>query len=230
MPEPIRNTLDVILELLAPVAGRFVLDIGCGRGAFCTPLEQAGATWRGLDPIRRSKVGLDIDTATAENMPYPDASFDAAICVCALHHVPVHGMERALVESVRVLRSKAELVVIEPVGSDASSRVMAVVDDETYVCEAAQRAMDKVVTDGVLVQKKSFGYRCRYSYSSFEAFCESVISVSPKRRAAVENRKAELRQRFEEASVRDGPNWCLSHGMTVRVFLPAGARAPTPPG
>lgn len=39
----VRRRLDLTLELLAPLAGRKILDVGCGSGRFCVAFAEAGA-------------------------------------------------------------------------------------------------------------------------------------------------------------------------------------------
>ncbi|MCZ0813843.1 MAG: class I SAM-dependent methyltransferase [Pseudomonadota bacterium] len=213
---PQRDALGVILEELAPLSGRSVLDIGCGKGRLAARLRAAGAAWRGLDPF--APEGVDaIDRASAEAMPYGDGSFDAAICVNALHHVPVPAMARALSEAARVLRREGRLVVIEPRASGALSRVLAVVDDETEIRNAAQAAMD---TTRALREVTAYDYPRVERYSGFQGFCDSLIAVDPGRAALIEANADALRRAFERHATRDDGAWLLSQPMSVRIFQP----------
>ena len=215
--EPTRDALDVILEELAPLAGRSVLDIGCGKGRLGGRLREAGAMWRGLDPF--APEGVDaIDRAPAEAMPYPDDSFDAAICVNALHHVPMPAMAHALSEAARVLREGGRLVVIEPRASGALSQVLAVVDDEAEIRNAAQAAMD---TTGALREVSAYDYPRIERYSGFQGFCDSLIAVDPGRAALIEANADALRLAFERHTTRENGAWLLSQPMSVRIFQPA---------
>ena len=212
-----RTALDVVLSELAPLGGKSLLDIGCGKGGFCQPLQEAGALWRGLDPLEMSP-DLPIDVAAAEAMPYPDNSFDAAVCVRALHHVPVPAMDAALAETARVLRPGGRLVVIEPVATGALSRVIAVVDDETLVRGAAQEAMDRA---SALVQLRTYDYARTDRHVDFEAFCESLIAIGPGRRDLIGANQDGLRRAFERYARREDGCWTLSQPMSVRVFQTA---------
>ena len=96
MAEKNLSAFDVLSDHLAPLAGKTVLDIGCGAGRLRALLEEAGAHWRGLEPFPPDDAPDDIDRAPAEAMPYDDATFDAAVILNALHHVPVAAMGDAL--------------------------------------------------------------------------------------------------------------------------------------
>lgn len=216
MPDLNRNAMDVVFAELAPFNGKTLLDIGCGKGPLCAPLTQAGAVWRGLDPgVITSE--LPIDTGTAEEMPYADNSFDMAICVNALHHVPVAGMGTGLNETARVLRSGGKLVVIEPRATGALSQVIAIVDDETEIRGAAQDAMNRTTT---LVQRKAYDYAREDLYVDFDRFCEVLISVDPVRAGQIVAKKDELQATFMRLAKRVEQGWTLSQPMSVRVFQP----------
>ncbi len=217
MTEPTRNALDVVLSELAPLHGKKLLDIGCGKGGLRGPLEKAGALWRGLDPVA-GPTDLPIDIAPAEAMPYHDNTYDTAVCVNALHHVPVSAMDAALSETARVLRPGGLLVVIEPKATGALSQVIAVVDDETEIRGAAQDAMDRTTA---LVQVTAYEYARTEHYTDFEAFCESLIAVDPAREDQISARQKDLRRSFEDHAGREPGGWTLSQPMSVRVFQPA---------
>lgn len=215
-----RTALSVILEELAPLNGLSVLDVGCGAGGLRAPLEQAGATWRGVDPFPIEQDD-QIDTAPAQAMPYEDAQFDAAICVNALHHVPMPAMPDALGEVARVLRPGGRLVVIEPKANGPLSRVIAVIDDETEIRTAAQAAMD---TTTALVQVKAYDYPRIERYADFKAFCDSLTAVEPARSEQITTQRDALNRAFLQHAVRDGDSFVLSQPMSLRVFRPAIAR------
>jgi ubiquinone/menaquinone biosynthesis C-methylase UbiE len=109
---------DTYLGLLDIAAGERVLDVGCGSGAVTREIaRRVGSRGRavGLDPssallaVARElaqEAGLDdrveFREGTALQLPFPDCSFDAVVCVTVLSHIP-RG-EAAIPELVRVLR------------------------------------------------------------------------------------------------------------------------------
>lgn len=88
------------IDSRAPLAGRRVLDIGCGGGLLCEAMAQRGATVTGIDmgagPLQAARLHarggtLDIDyqQATAEDFAASHAgSFDIVTCLEMLEHVP----------------------------------------------------------------------------------------------------------------------------------------------
>lgn len=97
--------------------GRRVLEVGVGLGTDFVQFVRAGADAVGVDlteaavaSVRRRVAleGLDADVlvADAEDLPFPDASFDLVYSYGVLHHTP--DTARALAEIRRVLRPDGE--------------------------------------------------------------------------------------------------------------------------
>ena len=96
-----------------------VLDAGCGEGVLVD--EYAG---------RLAIEGLDANYASARvrrgsltALPYPDATFDRALCLDVLEHLSFEDQPRALAELHRVLRPGGELLVSVPNLAHLQSRV-----------------------------------------------------------------------------------------------------------
>ena len=97
-----------------------VLEIGCGAGYDAYEIVRNGADYTGIDiaPENPELVkkhlahyGLDVTAlrADAENLPFPDGTFDVAYSNGVLHHTP--DIERAFSEAFRVLRPGGEFYV-----------------------------------------------------------------------------------------------------------------------
>ncbi len=99
------------------VAGQRVLDVGCGPGALTTELvRRLGETSvAAVDPsapfvaaVRQRLPEVDVHQASAEQLPFPDDSFDAALAQLVVHFMadPVTG----LAEMRRVTRPGGRLL------------------------------------------------------------------------------------------------------------------------
>jgi SAM-dependent methyltransferase len=109
--------LDLVVEWCEPAPGVTVLDVATGGGHVARRLREAGATVVTVDPA----PGMGADTtASAEELPFADASFDAVACRIAAHH---------FADVVTAVREMARV---------AKHRV--VICDNTFVSEASERA------------------------------------------------------------------------------------------
>jgi SAM-dependent methyltransferase len=109
-----------LLAAVADIGGR-LLDAGCGTGGLLARLHAArpeldliGVEWS-ADACRRAaaKSGAPIVRGSANELPFADASFDAAIAADLLCHRAVLP-DRTLAELSRVLRPGGRLVVNMP--------------------------------------------------------------------------------------------------------------------
>lgn len=110
------------LDRLLPLAGRHVLEIGCGDGSRSAQIAARCASLTGLEPdaklvncAQARRIGNAVFKAgRAERLPYPDRRFGISIFPLSLHHVPVPLMHEALSEAARVTESDGLVVVLEP--------------------------------------------------------------------------------------------------------------------
>jgi len=118
-------SLNRLVELLEPQQDWRVLDVATGGGHTAYVLAPyvaevvatditaemltntaKGAAERGLD-------NLSTETADAENLPFPDGSFDLVTCRIAAHHFPDNG--RFLSEAARVLKPGGQMALVDNV-------------------------------------------------------------------------------------------------------------------
>lgn len=106
-----RHLAPQMADLAGVAAGQRALDVGCGPGALTAELvERLGAaSVAAVDPstsfveaARERNPGVDVREATAEDLPFDDAAFDAALAQLVVHfmHDPVAGLR----EMARVTR------------------------------------------------------------------------------------------------------------------------------
>ncbi len=113
-PSLSRDETDALERLLGPGQGT-CLDLGCGTGVALEPLRRLGWSVVGTDvsedllELARER-GMDAVHASAEELPFDDASFDAAVSIWT--HTDVNDFSAVLGELARVLRSGAPFVYI----------------------------------------------------------------------------------------------------------------------
>ena len=107
-----------MLALAGDVAGRRILDAGCGSGPLFAALRGLGAIVTGFDKsagmveLARRRLGDGADLLVAElgsPLPFPDDTFDDVTASLVLHYLEDWGP--ALAELRRVLRPGGRLIV-----------------------------------------------------------------------------------------------------------------------
>ena len=104
-----RQTVEPLLDAAGVRPGMLVLDVCTGPGMLVGAAIERGARATGLDFAKevvelaqRRVPGGVFRQGDAQQLPFPDRSFDAAVCAYGVIHVPVPEM--ALSEMVRVIR------------------------------------------------------------------------------------------------------------------------------
>jgi len=112
-------TRPAILDLAGDVAGRRILDVGCGAGPLTASLRDRGAIVTGVEPsskmleLARQRLGDNVELHQGglggEPLPFPDAAFDDVIACLVLHYL--EDWKGALAELRRVLVPGGRLIV-----------------------------------------------------------------------------------------------------------------------
>jgi ubiquinone/menaquinone biosynthesis C-methylase UbiE len=109
---------ELILNLLSPKRGEFVLDAGCGTGIFTLDILSSGSKVIGLDlslpMLERAEKRLkgypfQIVLADMLNLPFPESSFDKVTSVTALGFI--EDGKAAVGELFRVTKRGGRIVV-----------------------------------------------------------------------------------------------------------------------
>jgi ubiquinone/menaquinone biosynthesis C-methylase UbiE len=109
-----------------------ILDVGTGPASFPVKLAKTGhVIIVGIDISKRSlhiakanikrenvsdKIALMV--ATADHLPFREASFDAVTSIFTIHHLPSLRMERSFGEFYRALKPKGKFALVEDWSSD----------------------------------------------------------------------------------------------------------------
>jgi ubiquinone/menaquinone biosynthesis C-methylase UbiE len=121
-----RDTAEIMaekVEFAKPKPGELTLDVACGPGELVLGLAARVGFARGIDLTQamllqarefqrqRNISNAAFDRGEAEQLPYPDHSFDLVSCQCSMHHMP--KPEFALREMVRVMKPEGRMMVID---------------------------------------------------------------------------------------------------------------------
>ena len=106
-----------MLALAGDVAGRRILDVGCGSGPLFAALRDRGAVMTGFDSsagmleLARRRLGDDADLRVADlgsPLPFPDRAFDDVVASLVLHYL--EDWTAPLAELRRVLKPGGRLI------------------------------------------------------------------------------------------------------------------------
>ena len=116
-----------MLDRARVTAGERVLDVGCGTGTLAIAASRrvgAAGEVRGIDAspemiararrkAAKARAGATFELATAERLPFPDASFDVTMGTLMLHHLPRATRLECLREMRRVLRPGGRALAVD---------------------------------------------------------------------------------------------------------------------
>ena len=172
-PEAYDRFMGLYSVLLAPQMASFarvagpqrVLDVGCGPGALTTELVRrlGPASVTAVDPserfvnaVRERLPGVTVEVTSAEHLPFPDRSFDAAIAQLVVHFMddPVAG----LAEMARVTRPRGVVAACVwdhaggrgPLGTfwEAARELDPAVNDESGLAGAREGHLEELLDRG----------------------------------------------------------------------------------
>ena len=111
-----------LLDLLGTVSGKAVLDIGCGNGQISREVAKRAGKVIGIDASEEmleqaKRLHKDVDNiefihASAEQLPFSDGEFDAALCSMTIITFPTVEMIKGMFkEAARVLKPSGILSI-----------------------------------------------------------------------------------------------------------------------
>lgn len=220
---------DAYLDLLGVAPGERVLDVGCGSGAVTREISRRlgnRGVAVGLDPspalldvarelAKEAGFGerVEFREGDARQLPFPDSSFDAVVCVTVLCHIP-RG-ETAIPELVRVLRPGGRLGVFD-LDTDMTTfthpdraltrRIIAAASDATAVNGWLSRQLPLLFQRAGLVDVRARGFfpleTARQSF--YGDMADRSAEVAVKIGAITESEGRAWREAFHEQG-RQGP-------------------------
>jgi SAM-dependent methyltransferase len=211
-------------------AGQRVLDVGAGTGALTAELLARSAEVAAAEPsapfvdaLRERYPGVDARVAAAEQLPWPDESFDAALAQLVVafmsdHHAGAHEMRRVVREGGTVAMCTWDRQGMEMLA--AVDRTRTALGDEAEGASAYRNREDVESLLGPGAEAELL--EVEGTYSGFEDFWEALLggagpagawatSLDDERRVVA---RAELYRQLGEP---DGPFAMTGRAWAIRV-------------
>lgn len=217
----IAEEVDLIGELL-PIAGRRVLELGCGAGWMTRLLTERFApaaivaTEVDRAALAKNQSAVPVPDVTfrfggAEAIADPDESYDAVFMFKSLHHVPRALMAPAMREIHRVLRPGGLAWFSEPVYWGELNDLMRLIHDEREVREAAFAALAGAVDAGLFTLEAEVFFQSPGTYEHWEAFASRFLDVTHTELDLSPERRGEIRAAFERHMTPTGAHFMKPH-------------------
>jgi SAM-dependent methyltransferase len=208
-----------LAEFAGIAAGQRVLDVGCGPGALTTELvARLGAdavaavdpTEAFVEAARERHPGVDVRVARAEELPFADGAFDAALAQLVVHFMadPVAGLR----DMARVTREDGVVAacVWDHAGGrgalsvfwDAAHELDPGVRDESQLAGAREGHLAELFAEAGLREVEDGSLSVGLEHPTFEDWWEPfTLGVGPAGRYVADldaERRARLRERCRE--------------------------------
>lgn len=228
-PALIDDELELLAELL-PLSGRRIVELGCGAAQLSRALlaRHADSRVTALEVDERQHVknlaapqaGIEFVAAGAQAIPFANASFDLALMLKSLHHVPLPLLTQALAEVARVLRPGGHLYVSEPVYGGTLNEIIRVFNDEGVVRAAAQAALDEALRTDAWIQVAERRFEMPVHFRDFDDFEQRMMRPTYADHRIDARKLAAARAIFEPHAGPDGARF--TRPMHVRLLRRPG--------
>jgi len=217
MTRLVTDELELLQSLVDLPQHSRIIELGCGAAHLSRQLLERYPSCEvtGLEVDERQMAKnrlkpqehLHFVQAGAQAIPFADGSFDLALMLKSLHHVPLALLDQALNEVRRVLRPQGLLYVSEPVFAGALNEVMRLFHDEEIVRAAALRAVHQAVASGAWEQVDEVFFETPVHYRDFAEFEQRMIGVTFVTHRLDAATLAAVRARFEPHMMPDGAHF-----------------------
>lgn len=197
-----------LLHRLVPLRAQHIIELGCGAAQLSRRVLQShpacSVSALEVDEQQHAKnlaepptPGLSFVPAGAQAIPFVDASFDLALMLKSLHHVPLDLIDTALAEARRVLRPDGLLYVSEPVFDGPLNEVMRLFADEQQVRRAAYQALQRALAGGGWREVTEHHFLMPVHFADFDEFERRMTGVTFADRRFDGALREQVRARFE---------------------------------
>jgi ubiquinone/menaquinone biosynthesis C-methylase UbiE len=219
------DELDVLASVVQ-IAGQDIIELGCGAAGLARSLlaRQPDSRVTGLEVDERQHAknlasphpGLHFVAGGAQAIPFADASFDLALMLKSLHHVPMPLLSQALGEVARVLRPRGFLYVSEPVYGGSLNELIRLFNDEGVVRAAAQAAVDAALRTEIWKQVAERFFEMPVRFKDFADFEQRMMRTTFADHRIDDAKLAEVAAAFKPHMNDDGARF--TRPMHVRVL------------
>lgn len=112
-----------VVESVVPLAGKEVLEIGCGNGSRSVQIAARCKKLIAVEPdaariadarTMNARENVEYRQGSAYPLVFPDRSFDIIFYTLSFHHVPIREMSAAIDEAIRVVKLDGHIIFFEP--------------------------------------------------------------------------------------------------------------------
>lgn len=182
-------------DLAAVREGQRVLDVGCGTGMLTAECLRRGATVAAVEPsepfvaaVAERHPGVDVRCGEAEQLPFSDGEFDAALAQLVVHFM--REPATALREMGRVTRPGGVVAACvwdhaggqAPISAfwSAAREVDPDAEDESELAGARQGDLTELLTKAGLVEVEEVALPIRVEHPSFDDWWEPfTLGIGP---------------------------------------------------
>ncbi len=215
----------ILLNELVPLQAQHIIELGCGNARLARELlqqyPQCHVTGLEVDQqqhalnLSQPADRLEFVAAGAQAIPAADASFDLAIMLKSLHHVPLALMQSALSEVERVLRPGGYWYVSEPVYDGALNELIRLFNDEGEVRAAAQALLDTAAANGRWDRIADVHFEVPVAYRDFADFESRMVHVTYAERHLDDATRAQLQALFASHMTAEGAHFVRPMHVTL---------------
>lgn len=173
------------IEAHCDIAGKVILEVGCGGGRITRDLARHARKVVAIDPdegalqTARSQVAagnVEFVRCGGEAPAFPKRSFDLVVYSLSLHHLSAEGMLQSLEQAARLLKDGGKVIVIEPDGEgtliEAEERFGVGDGKERREKDAAQGALRSLAGWGM---GETVRFQTLFYFDGLEDFLDNLL-------------------------------------------------------
>ena len=219
---PEREIWNELLQL----DGKAIIELGCGKAEITRAIASEGHDRQikalEVDSIQHHNhlaiddlPNVEFIMAGAEDLPFPDESFDVAFMFKSLHHVPLELMDQALLEIHRVLKPGGHAYISEPVFAGDFNEILRMFHNEEQVRRSAFEAVKRAVDSNVLILEQELFFNSPMHFDDFADFEAKILKVTHTNHQLSDELYAQVKTKFESFMGPNGANFL----MPIRIDL-----------